>query len=115
MLFAGAGGLTVWGATAPCVPPRMPPIAEWRALGAQSVVLEGAAGLPPTFGVAVDYRVGPQRVRGVWVGRDLVVVDPDVDDLERPVWRDRGALGADGRATGRAPTCDWVEDSGRRA
>ena len=83
LLLAVAGCATARTAAAPCVPPGMPPVAEWRALGAQPVVLEGAAGVPPTFGVVVDYAVG--------------------------------ALGADGRMTGRAPTCDWVEDSGRRA
>jgi len=115
LLLAVAGCATVRPAAAPCAPSGMPPVAEWRALGAQPVVLEGAAGVPPTYGVVVDYAVNARRVRGVWVGRDLVVVDPDADDPGRPVWRDRGALGADGRMTGRAPTCDWVEDSGRRA
>ena len=66
------------------------------------------------FATLIEYRVGPTRVLGMWIGRDLIFVDPDADDLTRPLWRNQGALDANWILVG-TPTCDWVEASGRRA
>ena len=97
----------------PCIPPGLPPIAAWVAFNGQAVALRGRDERH-VFAVVVEYRIGTTRARGLWIGRDLVLVDPDTDDATRPMWRDRGALDASGIVQG-APTCDWVEDPGRRA
>jgi len=66
------------------------------------------------FIVLIDYLIGATHARGLWLGLGLIFVDPDVDDPGRRFWRDQGALNAQWAVVG-APTCDWVEDSGRRA
>ena len=66
------------------------------------------------FAALIEYRVGPTHVRGMWIGRALIFVDPDADDPTRMLWRNQGALDANWVLVG-IQTCDWVEDSGRRA
>ena len=99
--------------TAPCVPPGMPPVATWVVRDAR-VVMMRAPDRQTVFAALVDYQVGPAHVRAMWIGWGLIFVDPDADDPGRRFWRDQGALNAQWMVLG-PPTCDWVEDSGRRA
>jgi len=93
----------------PCVPSSLRPFAEWRSLRAEPSVVADEQGRPVLV-IAVAYDVNRVPVRGVWIGRDLAVVDPDASDRERPVVVDIGLVDAKGRVrvNGRA-SCLWQE------
>ena len=97
----------------PCVPPGMPPVATWVMQDGRVVAMRTPE-QRTVFIVLIDYLIGATHARGLWLGLGLIFVDPDVDDPGRRFWRDQGALNAQWAVIG-APTCDWVEDSGRRA
>ena len=113
-LLAGcAGAAQIRTATEPCVPPGMPPVATWVMVDSRVVAMR-APDRQVIFAALIEYRVGPTHVRGMWIGRALIFVDPDADDPTRMLWRNQGALDANWVLVG-IQTCDWVEDSGRRA
>ena len=113
VLSGCAGTMTTPAAITPCVPSGMPPVATW-AMQDGRVVAMRTPEQRTVFVVLIDYLIGATHARGLWLGLGLIVVDPDADDPGRRVWRDQGALNAQWMVLG-PPTCDWVEDSGRRA
>lgn len=100
---------------APCLPPGLPPLAAWRAVEAEPVVLVDAE-RRPVLAVMVMYAVGDRAMRAWWIGSALVTVDPHATEPEVPLWFDAGFIDATGalRANG-APTCDWRQRGGARA
>ena len=97
----------------PCVPPGMPPVATWVMQDGRVVAMRTPE-QRTVFIVLIDYLIGATHARGLWLGLGLIFVDPDADDPGRRFWRNSGALDSKWAVIG-VPTCDWVEDSGRRA
>ena len=99
----------------PCVPPRMPPLADWRPVGAEAAILADTAGRL-LVAVKAGYYVKGAPVYAWWVGGALAVVDPDAKNPDTPIWYDAGLVTSDSiLKLGGWPTCDWKRGAGQTA
>src|SRR3990167_2215085 len=78
-LLAGcASAAQIRTAAEPCVPPGMPPVLTWVMFDSRVVAMR-APDRQTIFAALIEYRVGTTHVRGMWIGRALIFVDPDAD------------------------------------
>ena len=99
----------------PCVPPGMPPLAEWRPVGAEASILADTDGRL-RLAIRAGYFVKGTPVYGWWVGGALAVVDPDAKNPDTPTWYDAGLVSPDSTLRpGGGPTCDWKRGAGQTA
>ena len=95
-------------ASVPCLPPGVTAnFFGWPVVAFQSIVLHQEEG-DDVEGRIVRYQLGHDAVTVVWVGADLIAVDPSPDTAE-PDWVD-GSLVIDDELTLRARAeapCQW--------
>lgn len=112
MLLGGCGGAASRPATimlsVPCLPPGVRgDFFGWPVVAFQPITLQQEDG-PDVEGRIVRYQRGRDAVSVVWVGADLVAVDPQPDS-EEPDWVDDSLIVDDEltlRARPEAP-CQW--------
>ena len=93
-----------------CVPPGMPPFAEWTGSLANPTIVQDEMGRPV---IAIErlYTHRGAKFTTIWVGSVLVSVDPAPEDPTAPGWHDRGAVTVPATMLRERPVqaCDWFK------
>lgn len=89
-----------------CLPPNIS-LDGAVSKGAEIVLME-AETLGGVVAIRVFYAVGERAVSTLWVGRDLVVIDPEPFNPDAPLWLDGGLVTDDGKIRDeRGASCQW--------
>ena len=93
-----------------CVPPGLPPFAEWSGGLAEPIIVQDEAGRP-VLAVSRAYSHRGAKITTIWVGSVLVSVDPAPEDRTAPGWHDRGAVTVPATMLRERPVqaCDWFK------
>lgn len=100
------------GQAAICVPPGLPPVAEWRPLQAAPIVISTVVGRL-LVGVSAAYQLpSGRRVLAHWLEGEILTIDPAPDDPAVPLWVNLNRAEVEGPSVSildvrRGPGCRW--------
>ena len=103
----GSTGVPAPLAESQCVPPGLPPFAQWTPKHSEPVLLMDELGRS-VLSLFVRYEARGQRIHTFWIGPLLAAVDPAPEDRTAPSWYDRG-VSTSSRDVRSAPaqSCQW--------